>query len=180
MGSERTRASRPLMIGVLAGAVLTVIVAGAFLYIQQLHHEIAETKTELVSTKENLVSAQAEKNQIVEEKKVADQLLEVTTEGLNQANTELAKKPDLPVSISYRQAMMGSGLVSQFTNNSDRFLSIVATFQNPTTNQHTILRLDLTPNVTKEIGHMEGWTFSSGDQITMQNNDYEPITMTVR
>lgn len=77
MDSERTKASRPLIIGILVGAVLTVSVAGAFLYIQQLHHEMAETKAELISTKESLLTVQAEKSQIVEEKKVADQLLEV-------------------------------------------------------------------------------------------------------
>lgn len=177
---ESEKVSKPLIIGVLAGIILTIGIAGSFFYIQQLNHEIASTKAELSSTKGSLAASQAEKTQIAEQKKIADQLLEVATEGLHQASAELAKKPDLPVIISYRQAMMGDGLVAQFTNNSDRFLSIVATFLNPTTNQHMTTRLDLAPKAVKEIGHMEGWAFSSGDQLTIQNNDYEPTYMTIK
>lgn len=41
-------------------------------------------------------------------------------------------KPELPVSVSYREAFMGSGLVASFKNSSNRHLSLVATFSNPT------------------------------------------------
>lgn len=95
-----------------------------------------------------------------------------TKQELNEANQKLAKKPDLPVSVSIRQAMAGPGLVAQFTNQSTRFLSVIATFHNPTTNQEMSIRLDLAPNLKQEIGHLEGWTLSSGDLITVQHNDY--------
>ncbi|MDX1914190.1 MAG: hypothetical protein SFU55_01295 [Methylophilus sp.] len=180
MKSENEKVSKPIIIGVLVGIVLTIGVVGSFFYIQQLNHEIASTKAELSSTKKSLAVAQTEKTQIAEQKKIADKLLEVATEGLSQATAQLAKKPELPINVSYRQALMGDGLVAQFTNNSDRFLSIVATFLNPTTNQHMTTRLDLAPRAIKEVGHLEGWTFSSGDQLTIKNNDYEPTYMTIR
>ena len=103
----------------------------------------------------------------------------------NQAKEELlaeqrVAKPDMPISVSMREALIGDGLVAQFTNNSNRFIAVVATFTNPTTNQHLTARLDISPNSTKEIGHLEGWTFVSGDQILLEHNDYKPSNVTVQ
>ncbi len=103
----------------------------------------------------------------------------------NQAKEELlaeqrAAKPDMPVSVSIREALMGNGLVAQFTNNSNRYIAVVATFTNPTTNQSVTARIDISPNDTKEIGHLEGWAFSSGDQILLEHNDYRSSRITVQ
>lgn len=89
------------------------------------------------------------------------------------------KKPEMPISVSTRQALFGAGLVAQFTNNSDRFLAVIATFKNPTTSQQESFRLDLSPKSLKEVGHLEGWTFVSGDEINIQHNDYEPLSRTI-
>lgn len=93
---------------------------------------------------------------------------------------QLAAKPDMPVSVSIREALMGNGLVAQFTNNSNRYIAVVATFTNPTTNQSVTARIDISPNDTKEIGHLEGWAFSSGDQILLEHNDYRSSRITVQ
>ena len=93
---------------------------------------------------------------------------------------QLTAKPDIPISVSIREALMGSGLVAQLTNNSDRYIAVVATFTNPTTNQSVTTRIDISPNDTKEIGHLEGWAFASGDQILLEHNDYRPSRITVQ
>ncbi len=83
--------------------------------------------------------------------------------------------PDMPVLVQYRQALMGSGLVASFRNTSPRDLAILATFTNPTLHQSKTFRLDLAPGQTKEVGHLEGWTFSSGDTIKLTHNDYKAL-----
>jgi hypothetical protein len=103
----------------------------------------------------------------------------------NQAKEELlaeqrAVKPDMPIRVSIREALMGSGLVAQFANNSNRYIAVVATFTNPTTNQYVTTRIDISPNKTKEIGHLEGWAFSSGDEILLEHNDYRSSRITVQ
>lgn len=90
------------------------------------------------------------------------------------APQQVAIKPALPVFVAYRQALMGNGLVAQFTNQSNRFLAIVVTATNPSLHQKQVFRLDIPPNETKEIGHLEGWAFSSGDTILVSHFDYAP------
>lgn len=103
----------------------------------------------------------------------------------NQAKEELlaalrAAKPDMPIRVSTREALTGAGLVAQFMNNSNRYIAVVATFTNPTTNQSVTTRIDISPNDTKEIGHLEGWAFASGDQILLEHNDYRSSRITVQ
>lgn len=87
--------------------------------------------------------------------------------------------PEMPVLVQYRQALLGSGLVASFRNTSARDLAILATFTNPTLNQSKTFRLDLAPGQTKEVGHLEGWNFASGDTIKLTHNDYKALTVTL-
>ncbi len=81
--------------------------------------------------------------------------------------------PQLPISVGYRSALMGSGLVGQFKNNSSRYLTVIMSAYNPSLNQSKNFRLDIAPNETKEIGHMEGWVFASGDIVTISHDEYK-------
>ena len=95
-----------------------------------------------------------------------------------QATLEAYQRlPDMPVLVHYRQALMGAGLVASFRNTSARDLAVLATFTNPTLNQSKTFRLDLAPGQTREIGHLEGWTFASGDTIKLTHNDYKALTV---
>lgn len=99
---------------------------------------------------------------------------------LKLENEQLIKKPEMPISISVRQAIIGAGLVAQITNHSDKFLAVVATFENPTMNQKKSFRLDLSPKSGKEVGHLEGWTFATGDKVLIKHNDYEALNKTIQ
>jgi len=82
--------------------------------------------------------------------------------------------PVMPVVVGYRPALLGAGLVAQIKNVSGRHLSLLTTLKNPTTGQQKVVRIDVAPGQVQEIGHLEGWTFASGDQITIAHNDYRP------
>ena len=90
---------------------------------------------------------------------------------------ELEMRPDMPVEVTYREALMGPGLVILVTNNSDRLLSVIAMFHNPSMNQEKSFRLDLTPGMVKEIGHQEVWAFASGDTVQLTHVEFKPIFM---
>ena len=81
-------------------------------------------------------------------------------------------KPSMPVSISFRPAKLDSSLVGQFKNNSNRYLTIVLTFENKTLNQRKKGYIELPPMSTKEIGWQEGWSFMSGEYVTISHEDY--------
>lgn len=96
---------------------------------------------------------------------------------VHKVNRDISK-PAMPIEVKYRKALLADGLVGIFKNTSNRQLAVVATFTNPTLKITKSFRLDLSPGGTKEIGHMEGWNFESGDTITLTHNDY--ATMKVR
>ena len=90
----------------------------------------------------------------------------------NKAKNNTVEKPALPIEVGYRKALLARGLVATFKNDSNRNLSILATFENPTMHQKKSFRLDLAPGGSSEFGHLEGWNFESGDLITLEHNDY--------
>lgn len=88
-------------------------------------------------------------------------------------------KPDMPVSVSFRPALLDNSLVARFRNKSDRHLTVVVKFENRTLNQQMSSYIVLGPRETKEIGWLEGWAFMSGEYITMSHEDYSTKTVRV-
>jgi len=88
---------------------------------------------------------------------------------------EYESRPQMPIELSYRSAMMGPGLVIELNNTSTRYLTVIVTLINPTLNKKENYRIDLSPNSTKEIGHAEGWAFASGDTIEIVHNEYKTL-----
>ena len=83
-----------------------------------------------------------------------------------------AGKPPLPIEIIWRKAVLGPSLVARVSNTSNRNLSLVGTFRNPTLRNERSFRIDVAPGSTRELGHLEGWGFASGDEIEIHHNDY--------
>jgi hypothetical protein len=88
-------------------------------------------------------------------------------------------KPDLPIVVTYRAALMGNSYVAAFTNQSNRLLAVMVTARNPSFGRQQTFRLDIAPNATREIGHLEGWKFVSGDVITVTHAEYAPMVKTI-
>lgn len=86
-------------------------------------------------------------------------------------------KPDMPVSITWREAKLDSSLVAQFRNNSNRHLAVMTRFENKTLNQTKEGYLELPPMETIEIGWMEGWKFMSGEYLTLAHEDYKTLSV---
>lgn len=83
-------------------------------------------------------------------------------------------KEVVPVQVTYRQSVMGQGLVGIFTNTSNKPLTLAITIQNQKT-----FRVDLAPGQTQEIGYLEGWRFEYGHLINVRSlaNDFEPLNI---
>jgi hypothetical protein len=82
-------------------------------------------------------------------------------------------KPPLPVECQYRRALLANGYVEIFTNKSNKVLSVLATFENPTFKTTKSYRLNLNPNVPVQFGHLQGWDFTAGDKITLVDSSYQ-------
>lgn len=94
-----------------------------------------------------------------------------------QKRESYARLPEMPLELTYREAMMGPGLVISLKNRSSRNLSVIATFTNPTLNQEKNFRIDFSAKGVTEFGHIEGWAFASGDKIIIAHIDYKPLTV---
>jgi len=83
--------------------------------------------------------------------------------------------PDLPTRVSFRPALIGSGLVAQIQNFGATELVIAATAKSAATNQQKSWRLVIAPGKSANIGHMEGWSFADGDELELVESGYRPL-----
>jgi hypothetical protein len=91
-----------------------------------------------------------------------------------EARLSEAEKPSLPVALSFRTALFGSGLVAIFKNTAPTSLEVAAVFSSQSTGQQRQVNLVIPPNGIQEIGHAEGWAFIAGQHIRLTNNRYRP------
>jgi hypothetical protein len=90
-----------------------------------------------------------------------------------------ASKPTLPVSVSYRQAILGPGLVARFTNESSESLELRVRADSPATNFYHAWYLVIPPGRTREIGPLEGWSFLDGQRLELSNVNFRSAAGTV-
>jgi|TARA_B110000503_G_scaffold119654_1_gene181618 hypothetical protein len=83
------------------------------------------------------------------------------------------QKPELPITLKYRDSVFGKGYVAQFHNTSERHLKIKVTISSETTGEEKEGILDIAPTSIKEIGWAEGWQFSSGESVKVFNAAYK-------
>ena len=88
-------------------------------------------------------------------------------------------KQDLPVSVSFRKAAVGSSIVAQIHNNSDTSMKIVVEASSRTTGGTKKEEMVIGGKKTKEFGWAEGWRFVSGESIRIHQADYADLKVTV-
>lgn len=90
----------------------------------------------------------------------------------------LKPKPSLPVAVTFRKALAGTGDVAQLKNNSGHIMAVIVRIRRPQT-QPWDKSLTLDPAKTFEIGHMEGWAFAPGDVLEISADGYESARVTL-
>lgn len=83
-------------------------------------------------------------------------------------------KPQLPVAVSYRQALLGDGLVARFTNRSPGTLELRVQADSPATHFYHDWYLVIPSGGTREVGWLQGWDFLPGQQIELSNANFRP------
>lgn len=139
--------------------------------------ELDAAKAEVKKLNEQIVSLQAEATQ--NQQKIADlqSTLESSKTQLSHVESELAKNPPMPVKVTFRQAFMGTGYVATFTTTIKQDIPVMVTVKSQALGTVKDYRLDLSSVGSKEIGHAEGSPIEEGDEITVKNNNYLPLTV---
>ena len=96
-----------------------------------------------------------------------------------QLKEQLEKKPALPVTVSFRKALAGPGYVAIFNTTVKSPVSVLATLKSIALGTSKSFELHLDPSVASERGHLEGIVIEQGDILTMENQNYSPVTVTV-
>jgi hypothetical protein len=82
----------------------------------------------------------------------------------------IQKLGNFPFEVKYRKALTGNGYVDQIINTSGGSQPVKVTLNNPTLNQTKVYSTIIDAHQLREIGHLQGWTASSGDRITLEWN----------
>jgi hypothetical protein len=78
----------------------------------------------------------------------------------------------LPVEASFRREQGDRGLTLLLTNKSARPLSLEATVRRPRLKQSKTFQLEVAPGATSELGYRQGWSFASGDTVSLIHEGY--------
>jgi hypothetical protein len=120
---------------------------------------------------EQLTAALGSQQTVVEQLR---QELAARTNALQQET-----KRDLPVTVTFRHAFLGSGLVAAFKNNSAETLEMAAEFSSSATGQQREAHLVIQAGGAQEFGDHEGWAFSSGHHVKLSNAQFRPLELIV-
>lgn len=105
---------------------------------------------------------------------VLQQQLAKTTAKLN----DLAQK-NLPISVVFRPARSGNGLMTYFKNNSASPIEISVVLTNPATNRRREANLTIQGNSVQEIGELQGWIFAPGQRVQVTNAQFGTVEYVV-
>jgi hypothetical protein len=100
---------------------------------------------------------------------------------LSTLQSQLANqaRPDLPVRLGLRNALLGGGKVAVLQNESNSALEIIVEAQSPVTGAHFKRAYVMNPRAILQIGPQQGWPFAPGQSITVSNPKFRPVTRTV-
>jgi uncharacterized protein YfaS (alpha-2-macroglobulin family) len=113
--------------------------------------------------------------------KAAEERAASDQQHIQATETRLAveARPDLPVNLSFRKALLSTGLVGVFRNTSSQELEFVLDLESPATGPHIRKSVVLNANGFLEIGAQQGWPFSPGQRVMLNNPVYRPRAFTV-
>lgn len=174
---------RSLMISIGINIVGILLLSGMALYAFMLNVDLGEVRRKL--SKEVELRQQAQRY-LVETRNRLDQSLQE----IEQLKTQLeyrqsdfpppsTAKPAMPVVVHFRSSLLGKGIVAVLENTSDRSLTLVMNVRNPTLANLRRFTLEIAPHSGEDFGHLEGWQFASGDELTLFHNDFNSLRLLV-
>jgi len=89
------------------------------------------------------------------------------------------RKQKLPVTVEFRQSLLGEGVVAVVKNDTSTQMKVLITGSNRTTKQRKTWAVLLRPHGCKEIGWVQGWAFVQGETIIIEHEGYSPKQIVV-
>ena len=90
-----------------------------------------------------------------------------------------AARPELPVRLSFRDALIGPHKRAVLENLSDSALEVVLDVKSPVTGAHFSRTFVINPRSFGQVGRAQGWPFAPGQLVTVSHPRYRPLVQTV-
>lgn len=168
---------------IVVSAVLTVALAAVGLYAFLLNVDLADAQRKLsseIEAHEQTTKYLAEtRTQLTARVREIEQLKAQLDYAARDYDQIASKKPVLPIALHFRSSWLGRGLVAQIQNTSERYLSLVMVVRNPTLAKSKRFTLEVEPEDSVSFGHLEGWQFASGDELSLFNDSFAPFRVVV-
>lgn len=132
-----------------------------------------------------LASVFIEKNMLARENAALGlqvaQLTDANKKLFADANKKIAAAslPEVAVTVGFRTALLGSGLVARVSNVSGESIPLSLEAKRPLSNQSRVFDVVVDNGGFVEIGHREGWSFVNGDTITVSQPGHKAKTYTI-
>jgi uncharacterized RDD family membrane protein YckC len=91
-----------------------------------------------------------------------------------------SSRPELPLRLSFRDALIGPDKRAVLENLSDNALEVVLDVKSPVTGAHFSRTFVINPRSFGQIGRAQGWPFAPGQLVTVSNPEYRPLVQTVK
>lgn len=141
--------------------------------------ELEEAKAQTVQLQAQTAQLQAQNEQLQQRVHELEIQVGAAGEKLTATEKQLTRRPALPVKVSFRPALMGPGLVALFETTTKDSFPILVSIKSKALGNTQQFRLNLNYQNHSSLGHLEGASIEAGDEITVENKNYESMTMVV-
>jgi hypothetical protein len=97
----------------------------------------------------------------------------------SEAHSPAAALQELPVRLTFHKAMLGTGQVAVLQNLSDDDLEVTLEVRNAADGGQVQKRVLIGARAMARVGPAQGWRFTRGQVVRLNNARYRPLVQTV-
>lgn len=163
----------------LATIALAMIALGAcaysFVLYSEFSSELAAARNEVDVAHQEVVTLRSQLSSM-EAQAEADQLI---LQSKHASQPAAQSQRDLPIELSFHDALSRSGKVAVLHNLADADLEIVLEVESPASGEHMRRPIVISAHGMLQFGAAQGWQFSPGQIVTLNHESYRPIVRIV-
>jgi uncharacterized RDD family membrane protein YckC len=92
----------------------------------------------------------------------------------------IPSRPELPLRLSFKDALIGPDKRAVLENLSDSALEVVLDVKSPLTGAHFSRTFVINPRSFGQVGRAQGWPFAPGQLVTVSNPQFRSLVQTVK
>jgi hypothetical protein len=156
------------------GMIASGACAYSFILYSSLSTELAAARSDSSLAHNEIASLRSELNSTEAQADAVQEKLQST-----QARLAARSRRELPVQLSFHDAVQRSGEVAVLHNLAGADLEVMLEVRSPASGEHIRRPLVINAHGLLEIGAAQGWRFAPGQIVTLENDRYRPIVRIV-